>query len=364
MSSRNSGDSLPAIVLTVVIAFVVLAAGVAVLNPVVEQSTDDDGSGERIQTNVVATGDTGVWYRIGDYSGVDPDVTTSRGYAVNLTGAPDSYVKSDDGIDIATDDTWTVSTWARADPDATPNTMTAVDVAGRLSIRYNQTSAEWVAWYYDDGTGNSYELAASDASQPGNYSNVQVVANGTHIQIYHNNTAGDSAALTTSSVADAPANTSEWDGRLEEIRTFDDALNATTRQELVESPVHPQAGTNRTARVMFDEPSASQQPIFFSDATMAQQNVTFSAGFDGQQLTEGQYAFAGSDYEWMESGPKIRLLDGGDADGAPVVYVDYTEQLLSPATWTPTATTVIGLAAILPMLLLIGYLLAVLRRAQ
>lgn len=354
------GD-LPKILLTVVIAFTILLLGLAVVNPVVETATDNSDAGEPVQTNVITDQGTGIWYPINRYAGVEPDVVTSRGYAVNLTGASDSYVESDSNLDVAADDTWTVSVWGRLDADASAEVQTALAVDGRLTIRYNQTSAEWVAWYYDDGSGDSYEIAVGDTSQPANWSNVQVVSNGTHLRIYQNNTAGESVQLDSGGVTDAPVNATNWNGRLEEVRTFDDALNASQRQAVVDGPVRPRPGTNRTARVMFDEPYADQQVILFSSASLETSNATFASGFAGETLDRGQYAATGGDYVWQESGPEIKLVSGGDGEGLPIVYVDYTLKKLSPTSWVSTVEQVWGLAALVPFIVIAGYLFTVLR---
>lgn len=351
--ARNT-DHLPTVVLVTVICFVILGVGVFAVSSAMDASPSDTENGERVQT-AVETQNAGTWYSIASDTGTDPLVVTSRGYAVNLTGANDSYVRSKQGIDFSQDDTWSVSLWARLDNDATAEEQTALSLNGRLVINYNQTSSEWVVWYYDDGSRDSYELSVTGPNQPANFTNIQVTSNETHLQVYRNNTLGDTANLTTSSIVDAPVTSENWNGRLEEVRTVDDVLSVSERQELVDNPVEPQPGTNRTARIMFDEPYESSQLVLFSGTELEQSNVTFSQGFEGRQLTEGQYAVT-ADYTWNENGPRIRLLEGGSADDIPVAYVDYTKSGIDTNVLVEGFTAALALAALAPILLIVGYI--------
>lgn len=355
-------DSLPMAVLMVVVCFVILGVGLFTVSSAMDATPNEDVDGDNIQTSV-ETYQTGTWYNLDGGTGVNPTVVTSRGYAINLTGANDSYVRSNQGVDFSEDDSWTVSMWARLDSDATAEEQTALSLNGRLVISYNQTSSEWIAWYYDDGSRNSYELSVAGPNQPSNFTNIQVVSNETHLSLYRNNTFGDSVNLSTSGIADAPVNSTNWNGRLEEVRTVDDALDSTTRQELVDQPVHQQPGTNRTIRIMFDEPYESSQLILFTNSKLEQSNVTFSQGFEGRELDRGQYGIT-SDYTWNVDGPRIRILEGSSADGIPVAYVDYTRKGINTNILNDDFASAIAMAALVPIILVVGYIVTQMRNTR
>lgn len=350
-------------VLLVVIIFTILILGVSVVSPVIQSTTADTESGERVKT-AVEVNSPGEWVQINDYAGFNETVYSSRGYAVQLAGTPDSYIQTSENVDLANDETWTVSTWASVDANATNDTRTAVSVNGRATISYNGTRGEWVGWYYDEGARNSYMVNVSAPAPTGNLTNVMLVSNGTHLAIYRNNTVGEVEDTTTSQITAAPVGTSNWDGRIDELRTFDDALDQSTRQELVDAPIDAQPGTNRTARIMFDEPGQSTQLLLFAPGHVAQNNVTFSDGLDGEVLQEGQFAALGADYEWSNEGPQIKLLTNSEFADAPVVYVDYTQKRLSPLILVSDWKAALGLAALVPIILILGYIVVTLQNTR
>lgn len=244
-------------------------------------------------------------------------VQDSTGRAIALTGAPDSYYQSRERVDLAADDTWSVSTWARVDSGAAGETMTAISANGRVLIQYNGTSGEWVGWYYDDGTGNSYRLAGAAPNQPQNLSLVTLTANGTHVTLYRNTTQLDTQSVTTAAVESAELNATGWNGVLDEARVFDDATNASEQATLHANPVAPRPARNRTARLMFDEGSGKTTAIYFTPTVADLSNTTWVAsGLPGHTLDEG------TDYEIDADSGTITALAGGRIDGAPVVWID------------------------------------------
>lgn len=331
---------------------VALLALLLIVTSLVGAPTLDDDTvteGGTVSTHALLNGTQ--WTTIGDSTGTDETVYDSRGYAVQLAGADDSYVQATQDYGIATNNQWTVSTWARANQSATSEEMTAVSVDGRVIVNYIGSASEWRIWYYDEGERDSYNLSMAAPNQPGNLTNVQVHNNGTHLQIYRNNTLGDTRNITTDNIADAPTNASNWDGTLEELRTFDESLNNTQRQALVDNPVQHQPDWSPTARAMFDEPYADDQLLLYTDASLETYRATYVAGFGGTELSPG------NDYEWNETGPAIRAVSGGAIDGAPVAYVDYSapEELIPMAQQLRDGwATAMALAAVAALLLILG----------
>jgi len=343
-------DDLGDVALAIVVFGVALLIGVSVWSTMAGMAAQQSTNGDRVQTAQPIDGDS--WYSLSNTDGVNETVLSSRGYAVNLTGASDSFVQSNSNIDIATDDNWTVATWARVDPDAASRNMTVLSVNGRLVFGYNGSSGNWTAWYYDDGSRDSYELEVTAPGAAGNWTHLTATATNDSVTLYRNNSAQDSVDLNQSSSVSSPVNSTNFDGRLEETRTFDDVLNSSERAELIASPVAPQRGLNRTSRIMYDEPYANQQLILFSGASLEQSNVTFADGFDGRKLSE-------SEYEWNTVGPRLKVTAA-----LPVAYVDYTIRSLGPGTVVPELNNALGFAALLPLLLIIGLMLTYLRDTQ
>lgn len=344
------------VVILGILFFVVTSTGILALSTV-SSSNNLATTTTAVTNDPVLLDGTGQYTRIDDGEGRDETVYNSLGMAVNLSGANDSFVESSSDFEVANDSTWSVAVWARVDPEAATDTMTVVSIDGRVVVTYNGSAGNWSAWYYDDGSRNSYMLNATAPNQPGNYTHVLVHSNGTHLSLYRNNSLGERANLSADNIASAPVNSTTWNGRLEELRTFDDALNSTQRQQLVDQPLDPLVASNRTARVMFDESDASQQLIFFARPHLDQSNVTFSNGFAGSVLSDP------GDYEWDTIGPRIYVTAGGELDGAPVAYVSYTNEGFGRTLeiYTSRLTRAINLSTILPVLLLlivvISYLL-------
>lgn len=356
-------DSLPDVVLITVVCFLILSVGIFMVSTTAEH-TIDNSDGERVQTAALLDG-AGTWTKIGDTTGTNETVHNSRGYAVNLTGSDDSYVESDTDVDVATSDTWTVSVWAYVDGGAANDDMIAASVDGRAIIEYNGTADEWRGWYFDDGSGSSYEVNISTSgNEAGNYTNVMLWHNNGQLAIFRDNTSSNLVSTSGDGVVSAPFNATNWNGRLEELRTFDEALNNSERNTIMTEPLEPMPGSNPTARIMFDEPYRDWQYIFYSDANLDTSNVTFSDGFQGTEMQRGQYAFAGDDYDWNPDGPRIKPLGGGELEDAPVAYVDYNSSAIGPHSLTSQWESAVMLAALLPIILILGYTVARLRTVR
>lgn len=306
-------------------------------------------SGRHFQDAAILPGDNS-FVSLDSGNGTDETVYETTGFGVNLTGTNDSYVQSSSGVDIASDQSWTVSAWGYVESGQGSDNMSLVSADGRVIITFNGTAGNWSAWYYDDGSRNSHIVNVSTSgNETGNYTNVMAWANGSHFSIFRNNTQGDVVNLSTESIVDAPVEATNWAGRIDEVRTFDDALDSSQRSSLVNSAAEELPGPNVTARAMFDQPNASQQLLFYTSADLEQSNVTFSQGIPEDIQTEG------TDYEWDHVGPDVRAISGGDLDGAPVVYATYDFDSPEQSLFSGWGTYV-EIAALVP-LLLVAFLL-------
>lgn len=294
-------------------------------------------------------------------------VRDSRGYAVSLTGASDSYVQTNADVTLASDATWTIGTWARADPGAVNETITALSADGELLLQYNGTSDQWVAWYYDTAARDSYRVTVA-ATDPTAYTWVGARHNGTHLTIYRNGTEGGTVATDGGSdFAPIEVNSTNWDGELDETRAVDDALTQSQIDSHVADPIAPLPGTNRTARVMYDAGAGTSTPIYFTGTSMTLSNASWTTGLPGHSLTDGV------DYELDAGDGTITALADGRIDGAPVVFVEFEYldrndvanlgyQLTDAIVFMAQSAIVIPAAAVLA--LLFGGLIVGLRRVD
>jgi hypothetical protein len=343
-------DDLPNVVLTLIIAGVILLIGITAVSGVIESG---DSTGDNIQTAAKLDGTN--WVSIADTTGVDETVYDSRGYAVKLTGADDSYIQSTDNIAIGTYDNYTVSVWASRD-SSTTNQTTALNIDGAVEIAYNGTRDEYTGWYYDSGSRASYRVNVTAPGPQGNLEHVVLRKNRTHLTIYANTTKGESIAVDGSNKANYVEG-DNWDGRLEETRVHNSSWSATTIQNHYNGPINP-VTEGAQARIMFDEPYRTNQLLFYHSGQIETSNVSFAQGISGEVMETGNLILQ-EDYEWQSDGPRIRAVSGGELEFAPVAYVDYTSRT-QVSTLQEQYTSAIGLAGValllLPVILIIGYL--------
>jgi len=335
-------DDLPDLALTIIVLGVILFVGVSAVSHAVETS---DADKERIQTAETLDGTT--WQHISDKRGDNQDVYDSRGYGIFLSGSSDSYFQSESDISLS-DSNWTVSAWAAR---ANNTDMTALSIDGSLLLNYNATQGNYTAWYYDDGSRDSYTVSVDSQSPQNRLEHIAVVNNDSALTIYSNTTQGTSADLGTSSSADAPVNATSWNGTIDELRiSSTTAWKQTTIQTHYSDPIDPLA-INQSGRAMFDEPYRDSQRFFYQPGDVLTSNVQFVAGLPGSEMAQG------TDYEWNYNPTEIRPLAGGELDGAPVAYVDYDELQIGSGAIASygNALTAIG---ILVVLLPLGFIVS------
>lgn len=304
----------------VIVIMVVALVGMTVIDGVIDVSPS--GETESRSASPLVTVDSPVSFAdtslfAGKVESVDR-VRDSAGYALKLRGAPDSEYQSDQSFKIANDGTWTVSVHTAWNDSYGTTNGTVYSLDGRVLLQYDNTTSQWIGWYYDESTTYSHRVNVSATNQPGKLQNIQIVGNGTHIAIYRNNTRGEVADLGVERYEDPLLDASHWAGRQDELRGFDTAANASVRQQLIDSPVKPLNGQERRYRVMFDEGGGSTEPVYFTGASLSLSNTTYMPGLAGNDLLEG------ADYSVNLEEGSITALRGGDLDTAPTVFVEFT----------------------------------------
>lgn len=296
----------------------------------------------------------GNWVDIqNDALGESETVRDSTGYGLQLSGANNSYAKTTSDIDFSTDGNWTVAAVGNADTATT--SMELISVNGRLTISYNATESNWTAWYYDDGSTNSYTVDVS-APDPTTTTTLIAYSNGTHLTLERDDTESNTTEITSSNIEPGPVNATNWDGWIDELRTADIAWNATQRSNWHAYPVTPVLDAEHTSRVMFDEPGRTTQRVFYSASEFETNNATFVSGVAGSVMDADRNTLVGADYAWEFQGPEIKPLAGGRLAQAPVAYVNYESssriQLLLGG-----VDSVFQFAGLIPVIMLVVFIL-------
>ena len=348
-------QDLPTVMITVVIVFTILAAGTFAINSASEATTSSASTESADQTALL---DGTEKITLANRVGRDEEVYNSLGYAANFTGANDSYLESTDSPELGTVGNWTVQTWARVDAGSETNNMTLVAASGDVLLQYNGSNSNWTAYYYDRASRQSWRADVSAPKQPANWTLVTATANATHFWIYANATKGEVVDITGSNSADY-GTYGNFDGRIDETRTFNDTTNDSQVSAAVADPIAPRKSRARTGRIMYDEPSRATQRFFFATGDAATSNVTFSTGLPGELMDGKSFTndvTGTTDYRWYVVGPAIKPVSGGQLDGAPAAYVTY-QASGRLNTLADDWNSVMGIAAILIVLLPLGTIL-------
>lgn len=323
-------DNPAAVVIELVVVVIILLVGLTVAPAVGGSSPDGSvGLGGDGEATFVAA-DLDDFNSVSDSTGQAADLT--KGSDVQITG----------GIGVI-GDSWHWSTFASVDD--TSRSQVLWSVRQNYILAYDGASSEYVLWYYNSSTTNSYRTTVA-ASTPGSLTNVQVARSGSTLTLYNSSDADSSISITpgTESSASAPTFASQA-GTLEETRTFDTSLNSSERQRLRTDPIKPLKPDNRTARLMFDNDGRQVVIDLRSGASgdivgggYGQLGGPRTSGLAGTTLTEG------TDYNLTDPGG-VKLEMTGAYDRAPRVALATDD--------TTVETLITSLTGIVDVLLLV-----------
>lgn len=292
-------DNPAAAIIELVVMFVVVSA---LIGAFAGFGTSADGSvylgadGERLFENTNVT-----------------QVENTTGRAATLSADADVQISGGIGVD---GDVWSWSTYAKLDD--TTRDQVIWSVRQNWVLAYNGTNSNWVLWYYNSTSTNSYRTSV-DAS-PSGLTNVQVERDNSTVTLYNATDANSSFTITptTDSSATVPAYGS-LDGTLEETRTWGRTLSSSERQALRDTPVEPLPG-DRRARLMFDAGGRSVAVDLRSASGSIEGSYPLlenprGPGFAAAVLTEG------TDYNVTETEDGDRLTMTGNYEKMPRVVI-------------------------------------------
>lgn len=295
--------------------------------------------------------------------GFDETVRNSRGNAMRFAGTDDSFVEAKSQFTFNLSQNWTISQGAKVDSGATGENMTVLSLGGgEVQLLFTQNDTGSNVWQVHVFRSTSSHVANVSAGSPTDWSVVQVTRSGSNITIFNNNTQGESLDLSNDSVSNVNlTGASNFDGDLDETQLYQQALDSSQRQSLVDDPVHP-LGVAPNARMMYDERNgAGNLRLYFTSTSAKISNATLVGGFAGEVLTEDTLLSSG-DYNWKDDGPQISPVSGGLLDNHPVAFASYTYK--SAGDISTGFGDAVDLAALLPILLIASIVVVLVRRSM
>ena len=251
------------------ITLLLLAAILQGLVPAAQTTSTESGTADIIDGQQLGTGTniTGVEQTLGD--------------SVELTGASagvDAPVTSWDMQYFA------ACSWART--QRTTGQMAVLSISGEAVLTYNASGGRWVGWIYNTSSTHSYRVEASASTAPTAFTHVCLEHNGTDLNIYENATLIGSSPTGGENIA-TPPNASGWDGRLEELRVFDQTPTPSGYDRLYNTPVRGLPTVDTSVRLMFDvrDRPSDTVPAYFTGARATISGGTLVDGFAGESVS-------------------------------------------------------------------------------
>lgn len=304
---RADSTSFPAAALQLGLVIVVAVLMLLVAGGFVASLVAGAGGGAvDVQTGSYTTVDDGVT-EIPSYL----DVSATRGNAAAFGPGAGSI----DGPNASVDDTW--STCAVAELDDAANQQATYDVTGwdNATIQLEYANGSWSIWAQNASGATARATVA--ASSPTNPTAVCGVSDGSSVTIYADGSQGTTDAY--DAAVESRAVSLDWYGTIDEARLFDSTLSASAASRYATDPWAPFPGEDRTSRYYLDEGQGTDTRVVFQspNATLVG-DVGWGDGVDDPQLQNG------TDYEIGVGPLEIKPLAGGQVDGAPILYVEYS----------------------------------------
>lgn len=228
----------------------------------------------------------------------------------------------DDGDYVAVDSqnfsqgSWSVCSAARLNSDASRDGTYNVFAWNNGSLLLQYDAGQWAA-FYENETG-AEARATIDATSPSDgFTPVCARYNESENSLVVSED-GELSSPAQLDLTTASRNVSTtWNGTLDEVRTFDSAVNNSTIDAYAADPIVPLPGTNRSARYMFDEGEGSTTMAYFVGSSVSIDGAEWTDGVAGPGLVEG------TDYKYSTSPLELTIPTGSYLIGAPVAYISW-----------------------------------------
>lgn len=247
-------------------------------------------------------------------------ISAGLGDAVQLTGANDSEVATENPVDV--EPPFSICSYARADSEVVSNDESRV-IAGSndLIIYYDGGADAFGVWWYNRSTRGSFTTTIP-APSPTTMTLVCGHHDGAEIHVSRNTTRSSSVAVSGSGISDVPS--ANWKGALEETRVFQSDLNNTQLSNYVADPALSVNDTTPAVRLMYDVWSRSSGDTtigaYFHAGDAQLTNGSFVDGFSEPAVAEG------ADYRVSNDKERITLPPGGELGSGDVLFAEYDLQ--------------------------------------
>jgi hypothetical protein len=309
--SVSTGSLSDKFIVRVIVGAVVLGIGIFLLSTVFSVTFAPSGFGSVPLTNGETTLDV-------SEKRVDVVQDTS-GRAASLGGSGAVVVSGGLGFLNETETSGSAAFATHAAVDDPNRTQIIYALEDEYQLSYNGTSNEYVLWYFDKATTNSYVVTIA-ATNPTQLQPIFFSHDGDTLTLETTAGEGKLNATTTTGGSFVPLPTdTRLDGTLEETRTFDRTLTNSEQNAYTTDPIAPIAVGNREARIMYDTAGSGVAVDFRANASgELQGDADRGTGIAADVLTQGtDFALTSA----SNGKQTLTALNGGQLQDMPRVFL-------------------------------------------
>ena len=259
-------------------------------------------------------------------AGLEVALTTGTGVVM---GANESYIADPTSAETFSEGSWTVAVTAEPDLDINKNATYTIYAADNETVHILYEDGYWTARYADGGQTAYVEANATASESSGGFFGffeeeepvktplVVEWDEGTgELRLYVAGEHADTSSLTTETVPRGAA--ISWYGTLDELQIIGDSVGLSGAESYADAPTAPLQPADAAARLQFDD--GRETTVYYADGDAEfVGDVAIGAGVSDPALVRGH------DYGVGLSPVTVVALDDGRVEGAPIVYVTWSD---------------------------------------
>lgn len=195
--------------------------------------------------------------------------------------------------------------------DIDPANSYVIYAEANETILLTQTNGSYVGRYETPGGDTARVSAPADGGRQS--LGLEFVASSNELRLFVDGTQADAATATATTTARPPA--FEYDGAIDEWRRWSEPVGATAHADYATDPVQPIAPTVATHRAMFNRNAPGE--LYYANTSLSLVGSTDTVEGVAPPTLE-----RGTDFAFEVDPVKVRALEGGYLDDAPVMFVD------------------------------------------
>lgn len=287
-------------------ALIGLAVLVAVLNPLFGIAFDMVGVGDSASAVLEPAPSEFDYVADGESVDTDFEVRPSTGDALGVSG--DAYAEIPDPNATTRDDGWALAvTVEPGDIDPENTHLIYAEANGTIVVQYE---AGYYSAYYETDDGRD-AFVTTPAGGDRQAIGVTYRAASDELALYLDGTQVDTDSPDSTTEVRKPAY--EWDGTIDEFRRWETPQGNATHAAYASDAIQVLDPANATHRAMFNDNDPETVYYATGNATLVG-DTTLEAGVEPPEMV------ASTDYELATDPIRIRAVDGGYLDGAPVLF--------------------------------------------